>query len=479
MKRKKKNICLVVDQGFSARYLLRSDFFKILKKSGVSIVIVAPSADEEYFLKEFAGENIFIEKYELEKYDNRFRKLHAFFALGRLYAHNNKHFINFPRYWYKHYKQTRNNKTFIRKIYNLLLDLMIYLLSNFKSARKMLPVVESLFTPDVHAHLFKKYKPDALITTSLGNLLHDRFVMHEARRYGANVLSFVLSWDNTTTKGIAGAKIDHVVAWTQTMRRELIDFHDFDPGDIFIGGVTQYDEYVKEQNLYSREEIFVKMGLDPNRKTLFYCLESPTQYPWNLKLLDLMARLIKENAFSKPCQVLARLHPIYFRIKDEKFRFQKDIDALKELQNKYPHMHFDYPEILSQKMSFDMPKSEVLKLGSLLKNSDIMICFYSSMMIEASIFDMPIVNIALYHKNDLPNEVMGNHNHNKRVLATGGVRTVYDEKSLVESINTYLDDPSTDRSGREKIVEHETGPNRGMAGKTIANHLIKLLETEM
>ncbi len=472
----KQTVFLVVHQGFSARYLLRSDFFSVLRDSDVRIVILAPNSVEEYFQKEFAGENTFVENYDFEKYDYRFNRLHAFFALARLYSHNNKYFVNFPRYWYGHYRRKRNNRSFFRKVYNLALDLLVYLLCNFRIARKMLPVVEGWFTPTVHSRLFKKYRPDALITTSLGVLPYDRFIMHEGKRNGAKVLSFVLSWDNTTTKGVAGARVDHVVAWTETMRQELIDLHDFVPEQVFVGGVAQYDEYFKDEMLYPKEQLFKKFGLDPKKKLIFYGLESPTQYPWNLKLLELMTRLMATGSFVEPCQVVARLHPIYFRIKDGKLRFQKEIDELKQLQDRQHNLHFDYPEILSQKMSFDMPKTEVYKLGSLLKNADIVLCFYSSLMIEASIFDTPVINIALYHKNDLPNEVMGNHNHNKRVLATGGVKTVFDENSLVSAINDYLTNPALDRDGRRNIVGNETGPHRGYAGKAIGRHFVKLLE---
>ena len=121
-----------------------------------------------------------------------------------------------------------------------------------------------------------------------------------------------------------------------------------------------------------------------------------------------------------------------------------------------------------------MPESETYKLGALIKYSDVLLCFYSSMNIEASIFDTPIINIELYHKRNLPNKVMANHAHNKRVLSTGGVKSVTTRDELIKSINNYLDNPNLDSKGRSLIAEQETGINRGFASQEIANYLLKL-----
>ena len=63
-----KTIMLVVNQGFSARYLLRSKIFDILKKSGLKIVILSPAAFDKNFTQEFSGDKIFHELYRPQKY---------------------------------------------------------------------------------------------------------------------------------------------------------------------------------------------------------------------------------------------------------------------------------------------------------------------------------------------------------------------------------------------------------------------------
>jgi CDP-glycerol glycerophosphotransferase (TagB/SpsB family) len=469
-----KTIMLVINQGFTTRYLLRSNIFHILKRSGVRIIILSPAAKENYFIKEFFGENVYHELYEPKKYRDKKSKIYQFFTHARLYSFNSKYYNNFTNYWRVQYFKSRENVSFVKKTLDLMLKLTIFILSRSMVARKIFTKIESLITQEIHRPIFRKYKPDIVITTSMGTLPYDRFIMQEAKKNGSKIVSLILSWDNTTTKGISGAPVDYVVAWTEIMRNELIKYHDLPSNRIFVGGVVQYEEYFKKNNLTTKKDLFKQLHLARDKKTIFFCLESPTAYKWNPDILHILAEKIKNNEITSPCQLIVRPHPIYFRVDGKKLAYEKDLNELKKIEKEYSFIKFDYPEILSNCISHDMPESETYKLGALIKYSDVLLCFYSSMNIEASIFDTPIINIELYHKRNLPNKVMANHAHNKRVLSTGGVKSVTTRDELIKSINNYLDNPNLDSKGRSLIAEQETGINRGFASQEIANYLLKL-----
>lgn len=472
---RKKNIYIVVSQGFSSRYLLRSQIYEILKETQHNIIILSPSFDEPYFVERFTAKNVFHEKFRFEEYKNNENKVQLFFTLARLYSFKHKYFNNFTQYWRQFYFSQRKKQQPKKIIYDLILKTAICLLSRYQWVRKFAIHAESILTKKVHRDVFNKYPPDVVITTSLGMLPFDRFIMQEARRNHAKVISLVLSWDNTTTKGIAGAEADNVIAWTETMKSELVKYHDVKPEKVYVGGVAQYDEYFKDENLYSKDYLFDKYSLDKNKKTIFYCLESPTAYKWNAEIIEILGRNIAQGKMDQPVQLFIRPHPIYYRIKGGEYVYQDDIVDLKRLEKKYPFMVFDHPEVLSEKLSYDMPGSEVSKLGALLKFSDVVLCFYSSINIEASIFNTPVINVGLYSKVNLPNEVVKRHAHNKRILETGGVASVSDENSLIEAINTYLNDRKLHAIGRKTIVDSETGPNKGCAADHIGRYLTTIL----
>lgn len=101
------------------------------------------------------------------------------------------------------------------------------------------------------------------------------------------------------------------------------------------------------------------------------------------------------------------------------------------------------------------------------------------MMIEASIFDTPVINVALVEKNEIPTEVILKHNHIKRILETNGVNIAFTKQNLISQINGYLLNKGENREGRKKIVFQETGPNKGTAGLVIGKHILSLLENKI
>src|SRR5688572_27952450 len=63
---RRRTVFLAPDQGFSSRYLLRTDIYQTLKESGAHVVILSPHAREPYFVQEFSGENVSLEHYDVE-----------------------------------------------------------------------------------------------------------------------------------------------------------------------------------------------------------------------------------------------------------------------------------------------------------------------------------------------------------------------------------------------------------------------------
>lgn len=209
----KKAVFIVVDQGFSVRYLLRSNIFRVLKNAGHRIVILAPNADDEYFLKEFSGPDVFIEKYEIEKYAEYQKNsiIQKLLRSARLNAYNKSYHVNYSHYWYNLHKAKLRDGPLTRRAYGLLLDMTVGLLSHSKSFRELERGLEARLAPAFHTHLFKKYEPDLLITAFLGNLSFDHYIMWEAKREQVKLVSVILGYDNPTTKGLAGADADHIV----------------------------------------------------------------------------------------------------------------------------------------------------------------------------------------------------------------------------------------------------------------------------
>ena len=130
----------------------------------------------------------------------------------------------------------------------------------------------------------------------------------------------------------------------------------------------------------------------------------------------------------------------------------------------------------------DFPEEETLLLASILRYSDVMVNMFSTMVVEASIFDLPAINLAVTAGFDSADDGRSRQDitidyvqtHNQRIIQTGGVRNAFSIDELIDLVNAYLRDPSLDSEGRADIRELEAGPFKGNAGNQIAEHLLAL-----
>lgn len=478
MKKINKCIFLVVHQGFEARYLLRTDIFKELKPQVEKIVIVTPNADEVYFKQEFQRDNVYIERFKDEKCEEFLRtsKGQRFFKLIRSFVLNGKYDLRTLNDHYKIYLEENSTNSLINKSKFFLMNILIKSLRNSKMLRRSFLWLEfKLFSPEIHKDLFEKYKPDLVVTTSLGNLGagFDLFIMREAKKYGAKIATVILSWDNTSGKGMGAAVPDHIIAWTKAMERELVEYHDFPRNKISVGGISHFDIYYKKEFL-PKEEIFKNYNLDPEKKLIFFATKSPTSYPWNTDIAWIIAEAIAKKEIAPSVQLLIRLHPLYFVVKKNKKKYNHLVDEFSKLHEKYSFIKIDRPEILSDKLTMDMPEFEQIKLASILKYTDVLVNIFSTLNIEAAIMDVPAVNVVLEGKLERKKrarqsiEIDLNQVHNQRIIATGALKLCYTPEELITSINNYLNNPSLNKKQRKILVDQEAGPFRGTAGKKIA-----------
>jgi hypothetical protein len=462
-----------------ARYILRSGILDKLKKS-YRIVILSPNSHEEYFIREFKDENVHIEPLHSELYEDyeRNHPFERFLRQIRWYILPSSSTVKLRR------KSFLRNMIRSKSIKNIIKAAVIWFLSlildNSRTARKLLLKIECrLFSPRCHKEIFDKYKPSAIIISSLGYLGYDHFIMREAKIAGTKILATLLSWDNTSSKGLKGANADSIIVWTDNMKEELIRHYDEDGKKILVGGIPHFDIYFQNGDL-SREAFLKKYSLSPDRKIVLYATRSPNKYPWNPVIIENFIKAIEDNRFIAPVQLLVRVHPLHFELHDN-LRYKEIRDKYKEIEMKHGELvHFAYPEILSSCLKCDMPYSDIESLKEMLRFSDVMICNFSTMMIEASIFNLPFVNIAIYgHNKEIGTDTRNFSDqfvHLRRLKNAGRVAYTFEE--LIEAINDYLQNPKKDTGQRQAVVEHECGPHKGNSARLVADMIGNVLGLE-
>jgi hypothetical protein len=476
--RRQVRVLLAPDQGFSSRYLLRTDIYRTLKDAGAHVVILSPHAKEPYFAEEFSDDNVSLEYYDVEAGLAYVRRSWIQRRLRLLRDMTAKQTADLATFEARHKREIARGRVRQRVTAPVMRAIFMLLRRSRRLRRGLVALESALFTSRLYEKVLLQHRPDLVVVTSVGNMRGpDVLLMREARRHGCKIASVVLSWDNSSSRGIGGAAPDFVVAWTPTMKRELVEYQDLDGGQIFVGGVAHWDSYYAPGR--SREELFRQFGLDPDKRLVLFATAAPTGWAdLNVEVVHVLGRAIAERTLVGPCQAVVRLHPNYF----SQNRQSTARDALPQIEaavSQYPGMHLMRPKLSSRAVTFDLAGDDASDLRDLLRHCDVLVTSFSTVMLEACIFDTPVVNVAFAEYSSRmgqPYTAVAGYAHLKRIVASAGTRTATSAAALIECLNAYLIHPELDREGRSRIREEECGPYPGTAGRRIGEHLFRLAE---
>jgi len=343
-----------------------------------------------------------------------------------------------------------------------------------KTARRKLVDFQKRFTPHLYDDLFERYQPDLVVASTAGWRL-DRYLLREAAARDITTGAIVLGWDNPSSHALPGAKIDYISCWSEAQKQELIEGSDWAPERIHIGGIPSYDGYFEKRWLMPREAYFKLHDLDPQRKLLGYACSFVTYSP-NIQNIAALARMVASDRLTEPSQLLVRLHPNHFT--DVK-RWANEREQIRALVNEYPHVHLVEPVPLGGELGYysgeDMPEK-----SSMMAHSDVFLTVYSTMVVEASIHETPIVSAVINSNTGWPGEYslplteIGGWPTHSRFRESGAGKVAAGEAQLLQAINAYLKDPDLDRQAQRAFVKQECTYTDGSAGHCTGQYLLSI-----
>ena len=480
-----RTVMFVVWDGFGARLLLRTGIFQTLKEAGVRLVILCPNPEEEYFTEEFRGDNVHFENLEVERSWDYFERspLQRAMRSARQYTLSSKGDLRTVDARFQGYLSDPT-RSFLTK---MITRAGVGALRHFQLLRTSLIGLETrLYQGAFHPDIFHKYRPDLVITTTLGTNPVDLYLMREAKKFGSKTYVVIQNWDHPS-KGLGGVRPDWVVVWGPVMQEDIHTGHGIREDRIFEGGPAQFDVYAQSEKQGSREEVLSRFNLDPERKVIFFATKAPQTFPYNADIVEILAKAMDEGRFCAPVQILVRLHPRHFagqksvKLGDE--LLQTLMARYEQLGQKFPQVVYDSPVIVSQKLDGDAPKEEMHRLASLLKHTDVLVTPFGTLNLEAFQCNVPSVNIAFkgYEREKLGYEGPGNLDADMasgwigRMLAKQCTRIARSKEELVDLVNDYLLDPGLDSAGRAAVVKDECGISDGSAGVRIGRHILSVL----
>jgi hypothetical protein len=297
-------------------------------------------------------------------------------------------------------------------------------------------------TPNFVA-LVREGKPVLLVTATPGFTPFEAEMILYAEVLGIPTVAVNLNYDNLTSNAKMIRKTDYLLVWNEGMAREARELHGYTESQYDIVGCLRFDHYFTDPvdpAFPSREAFLRQKGFDPAKKTIVLAGPTPSNYPPRRELVETLIRLKREDQFEGDPNILIRIHPI-----DSLETYAGLVDS--------PGVHIEragrqtLPDSAGGQ-KIEMDEGDTMNLTATLKYADVVLNFASTVIMEAAIFERPVINIAFpAYRN-----IVYRFEYNKGLLDTGAVRLANTPDELADLVNRYLHDSEQEQSEREKLV---------------------------
>ncbi len=467
-------VFISADHGLAIVYFLQSDVVPTLLNKGTRVVVLTDDGLKEQIQKRFDMPGLVIEGLRLREarqYSEQVSPTEQWW-LNYLRRVGGSRRIN-TEAMDSHVEQVAFEATGRRRTVLPAMRLLVNLLRNSKAARKVLVTRQMRYSPEMYTDLFEKYQP-GLVAASTPGWRYDRYLLRQAVKRNIPTAAVIVGWDNPSSYSIPGSRMDWVSCWSEAQKQELVQGSDWNPEQVNIGGIPTYDGYFRKQWLMSREEYFRLHGLDLNRRLLGYACSFITFSP-NYQNIEPLARMVAEDRFEQPAQLLVRLHPNHFMSEP---LFAGERERIQELTKRYPHVHVVEPVPLGGELGYysgeDMPEKT-----SMMAYSDVFLTVYSTMVVEAAIHERPIVSVCFDAPGgwntpgrfDLALSKIGEWPTHQRFRLAGAGKVALNEAELLDAVQYSLTNPDAEREKRRQFIEQEVTFTDGNAGKRTGEYL--------
>mgnify|MGYP003393567132 CR=1 FL=1 len=449
-----KTIFITINNSFQARDLLRSDFFILFRKNrDWRIVLLVPLEKFDHYLRMYGGGNVIVEICPTIK-----DKLNKFETLSYLLGHKS---IATNTIKILHDRLKRRPLIY-------LVSSICWYLGHYRPWREFIRWLFARATNGRHfSDLFDKYKPDLVYAVNLLNF--DEFrLLTEARKRGVKTCALILSWDNLNSKLFIYAKAYSYVVPGKLVKQELIQLGDISSNCIEVVGLAKYDGYFQQTGVIGREEFMKKIGLPPENKLIVYCLSTRNTSPVYEDIIADLCSIKREEQLSSPSSWLIRGYP----------KYSLPAELIAKINDS--GIVYNHPsDFSSDARDYEIRDDDDVFLHNLFYHGDVFITNYSTVVVEASIYDKPVININYDGRQEKPYpwsvKRIRDYTHYRQVISAKAEDPANSKEDLVVQINKCLNQPELRRQGRARVVREQCAFTDGQSGRRMYEYLISLI----
>lgn len=330
----------------------------------------------------------------------------------------------------------------------------------------------ALRTTDDYLNLYKNLKPTLVFNSSH---VHSRVAtpaVEAAQWLGIPTATFIFSWDNLTSQGRIMQPYDFYIVWNNSLREQLLKIYSsIKPEQVFVVGTPQFDFHFREEFYWSREEFCQRVGIEnPSRPIVLYTTGMANHMPGEDIIVEGIAKMLREMTDFESPQLVVRIYP-----KDQTGRFEK-------IKQRNPDILF--PKI-PWEPKWQTPRYEdAFLLTNMLRHADVGINIASTVSLELSMLDKPVINVS-YNPKGVEMGVVDfkeyyEFDHYRPIVKSGAVEVVKSEDEMCVALKQALREPQTKSKERQALTKRMFEETLdGQCSERMASCLLKLVRQEM
>ena len=274
-----------------------------------------------------------------------------------------------------------------------------------------------------------------------------------ARRFGLPVVGHIASWDHTVGKGIVAPGLRRYVVQNEVMRGDLVRYHGVEPDRIAVTGWPQTDVFHRRRPRADYEALLGGLGLDPQRPLVLVMGNTPTNAPYEGRLVERLVAWWEETGARERFSLLFRPHP---RDRHWRDRFGAALER---------------PGAAVQEPSF----TDLETLAVLLQHGHLVVSNAGTILLDALANDRPAV-CTLYDEGAPPGESWALKNvsgeHYRPLFESEAFYRATSFEELTTGIDRGLSQPDELHEERDRIVRLVLGEIDGRAAERVAEAIV-------
>ncbi len=332
--------------------------------------------------------------------------------------------------------------------------------SRFVKTKLVPRLYQMVFRSRPYRALFDRHQPSLVVLPNIA-FFPDIELLAEAKRRAIRTVGMACNWDHLN-KYFIPFQADHLLVQNEPMRREAVALQAYRRDRTESVGFPQFDQYHQYLARPDPRERFCRaMGIPPESRIIVfisgaaYALDEPD-------IVREIVRWMEAGAFGLTTHLLLRPYVIARDRESEERKFRE---------------FRDHPLISWNLLRRDESEEGRERYLAMLRHADVVIPVFSTMAIEAAIFDRPTVAIGFdgharrpFHQSIRRLEQLAHFRH---VLDTGSIVIARSFPELFERIHGYLHHPERDRAQRRALVERLCYRFDGRASERVADAIIR------